>query len=131
MKLFIPALGTRLRLTKPLTFALHNEFRNRKFAEFMGVQDALETAKSKLVEDYRAEKITYAELCNAVIKSDIEIPAGTVLAIDRIFIRKGIGDYDSLTFRALKGESDLFAKQGHRFWMKLADANRIECEVIS
>lgn len=47
------------------------------------------------------------------------MPKGTVLVIDRIFIRSGAGDFDSITFK--------IPKQGKipsgRFWVNLFDVN--------
>jgi hypothetical protein len=48
------------------------------------------------------------------------VPRGATLTVDRIYIRKGKQDYDSLTFWA----TGLGAKK-IRFWAKLADVNRI------
>jgi hypothetical protein len=53
---------------------------------------------------------------------DYTLPAGTVLKVDRIYIRKGKGmsDYSSVTFYATIG------KKKYRFWSKLADVNNIK-----
>lgn len=51
-------------------------------------------------------------------------PKGTVLKIDRIYIRKGLEDFSSLTFTT-KPEG---MKKQVRFWAKLADVNKIEFE---
>jgi hypothetical protein len=48
-------------------------------------------------------------------------PAGTELKIDRIYIRKVISDYSSLSFWA-KFPDD---KKKYRFWAKLEDVNNI------
>ncbi|CAD6562662.1 hypothetical protein ACFQ3P_38610 [Paraburkholderia sabiae] len=61
----------------------------------------------------------------------ITIPRGALLSIDRIFIRKGAPDFDSITFW-LKAKSTPVAVNGRllkksvRFWAKLDDVNRIE-----
>lgn len=47
---------------------------------------------------------------------DYTIPNESILTVDRIFIRKGSRDFDSVTFRWNK----------NRFWVKLDDANKIE-----
>jgi len=49
---------------------------------------------------------------------------GTVLEVDRIYIRKGAADYSSITFR-IKG-----GKKSPRFFAKLEDVNKMECEPL-
>lgn len=79
---------------------------------------------------------------------DVRIPAGAVLTVDRIYIRKGVDAYNSLTFwlrkpaklkKPKKGEPvppvdpdyEFLAKAGGtRFWAKLPDVNRIICDII-
>lgn len=53
---------------------------------------------------------------------DVTLPVGTILEVDRIFIRKGSATYNSVTFKGNLG--------GHliRFWVELKDANQIDCE---
>lgn len=49
------------------------------------------------------------------------LPAGSQLTVDRVYIRKGMNDFSSISFWALPhGE-----KKRHRFWVKLKDANTI------
>jgi hypothetical protein len=68
---------------------------------------------------------------------DVTLPAGTVLSIDRIYIRKGASDFSSITFYA-KGLGEIQKqpstwdrnpkpkkKKALRFWAKLEDCNRI------
>ena len=56
---------------------------------------------------------------------DSVLPVGTVLTIDRIYIRKGANDYSSLSFWALlPGDKKRF-----RFWAKLHDVNEIICDI--
>ncbi len=79
---------------------------------------------------------------------DVEFPAKTLLTVDRIYIRKGVDAYNSLTFwvkkppklkKAKKGEPPvvptdeyLFQQKvgGNRFCAKLPDVNKIVCEVV-
>jgi hypothetical protein len=69
------------------------------------------------------------------------LPAGTILVMDRIYIRQGQSKFDSVTFYAkeipnLQDQSipaacRAFTKKPKgkaRFWVKLADANQIEFE---
>lgn len=80
----------------------------------------------------RAEEIALKEIT-------ITLPVGTVLAVDRIYIRKGSSDYSSITFYAKGlGESEVKNRwsnrvtkwKAQRFWAKLSDCNKIEFELI-
>lgn len=79
-----------------------------------------------------------------ILKKSLEItlPAGTVLAVDRIYIRKGASDYSSITFYAKElgevtiqgrrwyGNSKPKKKKSLRFWAKLEDCNNIVFEKV-
>lgn len=56
------------------------------------------------------------------------LPKGTVLAASRIYIRQGIEAFDSITWRTVACPDKKLVKK--RFWVKLADANEIICEII-
>lgn len=69
----------------------------------------------------------------------VTIPKGTVLAVDRIYIRKGSSDFSSLTFYAKNlGEitrsqsqwsgGKKVKKKALRLWAKLEDCNTIQFE---
>jgi len=53
----------------------------------------------------------------------IKLKAGTILEVDRIYIRKGAEDFSSVTFK-IRGNKVL------RFWAKLQDVNNIQCVVV-
>lgn len=57
------------------------------------------------------------------------LPAGTPLRVDRVYIRRGIDAYSSLTFVVAKECYDKNLR-GKRFWARLNDVNRMVCEVI-
>jgi hypothetical protein len=57
----------------------------------------------------------------------VTLPARTQLIVDRIYIKKGAPDFDSITFRIGECPNKAFRKK--RFWVKLRDANRIVCEL--
>jgi hypothetical protein len=121
MKLFIPAIGDRLTLTARWAFTLFLEHRNVNFAKELGV---LPEGQGKW-DFYREgkEKSVLAEL-----------PAGTVLECDRVYIRtfnkaaltEG-DDYDSVTWKVMKGER-MATRQ--RFWVKLLDCLNVEFELV-
>ena len=61
---------------------------------------------------------------------EIELPAGTILKVDRIYIRKGASEYSSISFFAMDLESHMVNKgkterknKSPRFWAKLSDCN--------
>ena len=73
----------------------------------------------------------------------VTLPAGTILKIDRIYIRKGSSDFSSITFYA-KGLGEVMVssnrwtvnslkttkRKAQRFWAKLADCNQIQFERV-
>lgn len=73
----------------------------------------------------------------------VTLPAGTLLKIDRIYIRKGSSDFSSITFYA-KGLGEVMVssnrwtvnslkttkRKAQRFWAKLADCNQIQFERV-
>lgn len=105
MKMYIPPLGTELVLAKAWSFPLFLEYRNIAALEYF-----------KLLKEgddhWSHEDKSYPHT----------LPKGTTLKVDRIYIRKGAGDYDSVTF-FMPGTGKRI-----RFWAKLADVNRIEFE---
>lgn len=107
MKLFIPELGTNLLLTEDWTVTIHPERRNEGFYKFT----------KRPCEGYfckGAEVFTYT------------IPKGSVLSVERIYIRAGAKDFSSITFRYIP----IKGKAGIRFWAKLEEVNNIEFELI-
>lgn len=61
------------------------------------------------------------------------LPAGSLLSIDRIYIRKGVSEYSSITFYLKETTWAPLAKKkkgATRFWAKLRDVNQIEFEHV-
>jgi hypothetical protein len=104
MKLFIPPLGTVLRLTAPWVFHLHYERRNESAYPLF---DAFKE---------QAPHYSWRESPEPV---ECSLPKGTILTVDRIYIRQGSNEFDSVTFRLPK-QGDRHAV---RFWAKLEDVN--------
>lgn len=131
----IPDIGDRLRLVQPWEFRLVWERRNEKFAENIGVleysEDGWDATKWNGIEvgsnqrRYSDESM-YASLEHA---ARVTIPAGSILNVDRIYIRKGISDYSSVTFTLKKGNCVDKTMHG-RFWAKLADVNEMVAEFV-
>ena len=59
----------------------------------------------------------------------VTLPAGTVLEFDRIYIRKGVEAFNSVTFRIPKSNPDKKFRSC-RFWAKLKDVNKLMYELI-
>lgn len=112
MKLYVPEIGDRLKLTTDWQFDLHSEYRNKSLMEHFG-----------FTFNYRNEKI-----------NKVTIPAGTVLKVDRVYIRQGLQEWSSISFYAEgigKGKGSFGRPKTARFWAKLSDCNRIEFELES
>jgi hypothetical protein len=137
MKFNIPEIGTKVMLAEDWVFPLHHEYRNDSLFEVLGILHQ---------HDWRNEPNPAPHT--------ITIPKGTVLKVDRIYIRKGKGmsDFSSVTFlmpgrkttkrtethlgRNIGGPADgttftwtaNYPARGVRFWVKLADANAMLLE---
>lgn len=107
MKLYIPALGDHLKLTAPWTFSLYAEYRNESLFSHLGLPFARGYGRN-------------------LPKTHVTLSTGTELGIDRIYIRRGNKEFDSITFNLLgvKGKGRV------RFWAKLSDVNTIEFESL-
>ena len=125
MRLYIPAVGDELELISDWEFQLYNERRNETLMNVLG--DNRPTASYVVSTD----------------SIPATIPQGAILKVDRIYIRKGLDDFSSLTF-LWKGEAtDPMAsrytwrrdndkkkrRRPVRFWAKLEDVNNIEFRI--
>lgn len=150
MRMFIPEIGTRLTLEDAWTFTLHREHRNetiwdklraadpapfeRMDVEVRNAYDLLDEYRNRPISRDPATRERNEEQFRAQIaylsdieKIDVTLPAGTEITIDRIYIRKGISDYSSVTFNLNKTDHPVLDVKGRkRFWAKLDDVNRIE-----
>ena len=109
MRLYIPQLGDKLELSKDWTFDLHPEPRNNSlFKQF---------SDRSWLSDYTEFRKTGKE----ITPMKVTLPKGTVLNVDRIYIRKGASNFDSITFKIEDSENKDLIKC--RFWVKLKDAN--------
>jgi hypothetical protein len=109
MSIFFPHIGTKIKLVDDWTFPLHNEYRNATVIESLGILDAMRPI------DPTNQWHKFA---------DVTLPAETILKVDRIYIRKGAADYDSITFNIIYSpHSHLYNKKKLRFWAKLTDIN--------
>lgn len=123
MMIFIPPLGTKLRLTADWSFPLHMEWRNTDAWRMMVEPDL--QGYHYTTPDRKPEVVT--------------LPEGMVLNVERIYIRMGAGEFDSVTFRVVDGPlKHLVPKKAKgtatgkcRFWVKLGDINNsLACEIL-
>jgi hypothetical protein len=85
-------------LAKPWTFTVHNEYRNESLVKWLGKwveqpgwggHPLGEVKRPDGGRDWEAsQKIT----------TPCTLPKGSQLRVDRIYIRKGVSDYNSVTF---------------------------------
>ena len=108
MKLFVPDIGTIIRLEQDWQITLYNEYRNTLF-ETLGLP----------------RKTTV-----------VELPKGLILKVNRIYIRQGLSQYSSITFTcpAQKTKADKLKNPqnvkfgGSKFWVKLHECNGLSIE---
>ncbi len=89
---------------------------------------------------YEKDSVEWYSRAKEVGKPTLRVilPAGTLLKIDRIYIRKGASDYSSITFFAKDlgevvipgsrwswGNQKPTKRKAQRFWAKLSDCNKI------
>ena len=117
MKINIPRLGDYLQLTTDWTFSYILEHRNY-------------TLRMTLTDNDLNKRFPDG--------TPVTMPAGTVLKVDRIYIRQGAPEFDSITFRVMQSpDKRLLSKSkggtavdSVRFFVKLDDANNIEAEKV-
>jgi len=126
MKLFVPACGDRLILSKPWTFMLWLESRNMKFAKARGFAPKSASHYGGVWEGARWGRYKQVE---------VTLPEGTIIECDRVYIRtfnksrvNDGDDYDSITWKIIDRKKGKMEKFG-RFWVKLTAANEVEFEL--
>jgi hypothetical protein len=106
MNLFIPEIGTQLELIEDWTFILYPEYRNKQLML----------------------KLDPTSNCNNNVK--VNISKGTVLSVDRIYIKKNVSDYSAITFKIDIKFNKKHPLSKSRFWAKLSDVNKIKFKFI-
>lgn len=150
MKFFIPAVGTVFELEKPWEFLLYFEERNKTLFQAFG------SNVNQLVLKNTDKYGSYgtANICRYFPSVHIygggwvekaaqfSLPPGTVLRVDRVYIRSGqAGEFDSVTltvkdtthpFLLYSGKTKSGKKKTSlgRFWVKLCDFNKIDARVL-
>lgn len=131
MILCMPTIGQKVRVLDGQTwkFKLYQERRNYGAMEyFTGAEPAISTFYDDFVGGEGGWRATWGQP-NRVEPERKHIPAElpecTVLTIDRIYLRKGAGDFDSVTFivnnAKIPGKKGVHARV--RFWVRLEDVN--------
>ena len=136
MQMCVPSVGDKIRLTEDWEFPLHFEYRN-------------ESLINRLQPN---RHVSYSDTGSIIAI----LEAGTVLRIDRIYIRKGKSEWDSITFVVSEAPNDkdrakvqkararrwvgadevktvpddIQKFKGARFWAKLDDVNEIQFEKV-
>lgn len=133
MNIFIPDIGTQLKLTEAWIFQLYPEFRNSTIIGAMG--DEIKNLKKVVYKTgvHRWNNLPYEEFFYEMF-----LPIGSILTVKRVYIRNGQSDYSSLTFTLNETTHPflLYNKQKKKkktcgyFWAKLSDVNQIQCEIL-
>ena len=150
MRMFVPEIGTRITLDADWSFTLHDERRNETVFKMMTVgqegvisdmrlqaarrmSEAMrETALAgEEYQTYLARRAAMISAADSSVSLTVTLPAGTVLTVDRIYIRRGVSEYSSLTFNLISTTHPALNVRGRkRFWAKLEDVNRIEFSLV-
>lgn len=109
--LHIPRIGEVITLAEPWTFTLHEEHRNLSLIKRV---DPTYTGRG-----YGTSGVYGPGRCKSW---DVTLPARWELKVDRIYIRNGLSNFDSVTFRSSYNGKPV------RFWVKLSDVNKIMME---
>lgn len=118
MQLYVPTIGVKLKLTKDWTFGLLHHHLNMKLGNKLDMK--IDSMDGRWWGNRRnpGPKV-------------VTVPTGTILTVDRIYIRsgRGKGAFDSITFKTGKGDSPDPNFCQVRFFARLEECNQIEFEI--
>jgi hypothetical protein len=137
---------------QPWSFTLYDERRNRAVVDLIAKSRPDELSRIEAQEAQLREQLAELqykkcptkesflekeELVNKLKQRLLKIrqfpvllPAGTELTVDRLYVRKGISDYSSMTFYLTKTDYPALNVRGKkRFWAKLEDVNTLEVRI--
>ena len=128
MYLFIPELGENLTLIEDWRFKTICESRNLSLFDAFDVPDESRWHKSVHRNGF--------DVWNPKGPHEFEIPSGTVLKVDRVYIRKGAEDFSSITFiisispdkRLVTKKFGGTASKTIRFWTKLKETRKMNIQ---
>jgi len=132
VQLYIPQLAERITLLAPWEFTVYGEERNLGLLKNLVAQGVLSEADAVkgFSSSYASSKSpktlddVYYGNNNPVAK--VVLPPGAVLSVNRIFIRQGSAEYNSVTFNLLSTPRHTWKRA--RFWAKLHDVNTIQID---
>ena len=108
MKLFVPVVGSKLKLLNNTDVTLKYAGQNTRFIEKM-MGDEL-PLKNKTIT--------------------LTLPAGMLLVVDRVYIRQGNGaDFNSLTFKVDACEKSGIPKG--RFFLSVDEVNTLDVDIVT
>lgn len=113
MNLWIPTIGDAIQLEADWHFGLWPERRNSAMAQAL-----CQPFSGNWWRDYSDQP-----------SQTITLSTGTELVVDRIYIRQGADEFDSVTFVIKLCDREILV--GERFWAKLVDVNTIQCHPTS
>jgi len=116
MNLFIPDIGTLLKLEDDWIFTLYSEYRNITLFNAINKINGVSNNKNQIVD----------------------LPKGLIIKVDRVYIRKGLSQYSSITFTMptpkTKKEKEEMPQNviygGSKFWVKLHECNGVHFSMI-
>lgn len=118
MEFYVPEIGTLIKLEENWIFTLYSEYRNITLYQSLNKigESSIDSTKNIIVE----------------------LPKGLYLKIDRIYIRKGLSQYSSITFSVPKCKNkkdyDIMPNNkiygGSKFWVKLHECNGMKISYI-
>lgn len=131
MNFCIPTIGTNIRLINDWQFQVCGEHRN------ISLLEALKAPPRWQPTDPQYSR-WWGRGYEVLDRYDLTLQAGTVLMIDRLYVRKGNSGMDSMTFTVVDSPDKRIVtkKKGGplsrkpRFWVSMEDANKIEFEVL-
>jgi len=130
MNFFIPEIGTLIRLEEDWTFTLYAEYRNDSLMKIF--------MKNSIPKDANLNWNLQSIRQNLYKNQIVELPKGLVVKIDRIYIRKGLSQYSSITFtipnpKTKKDKQEMphnLEFGGTKFWVKLHECNGLNFSTV-
>jgi len=132
MNLYIPKLGDKITLASAWSFTLYSEDRNLGFIKTLVKAGLITEAEALIAFPTKRWNTTASTSLSDVGRGtnlplrSITLPPNSTLTVDRIFIRKGASNFNSVTF-VLKSTPARTWKQA-RFWVKLHEANQLQIQ---
>lgn len=148
IRLFVPEIGTKITLAEDWSFSLYCERRNEALLDatnhrtlsnnincgyysFYNLKDKEKEFIKEMGWHLEPSVCARYDDCYNIVT----LPMGTILTVDRIYVRKGSSDFSSISFnvdkKSIEKNFSDFAtrvagsKGRCRFWAKLKDCNKI------